>query len=77
MSKASDKVDNYRPTQLKREYHPNAKLTQADVDEICRLSDEGVGRASLVVRFGVSKSTIGSILRGTTWRRTQVQKNQD
>lgn len=73
MTQLAETVDNYRPTTRKREKHPNAKLTQEDVNEIRRLAAEGVERSSLVARFGVSKSTIGSILRGTTWGRVQVQ----
>lgn len=70
-------VNNYRPTTRKGEWHPNAKLNEQDVAEIRRLSEEGVTRASLVARFGVSKSTIGSILRGKTWGSVQVEKSSD
>ena len=44
-----------------------AKLTQADVDEIRRLYRK-VYQKDLAERYGVSKSTIGQIHRGTIWQ---------
>ncbi|MEG5173268.1 hypothetical protein [Microcoleus sp. B3-D7] len=61
-------IDNHRPSRKQREQHPNAKLSQQQVSEIRRLAAEGVNRKSLVVRFGVSKSTIGAIIKGNAWR---------
>lgn len=62
-------IDNARPTRKKRELHPNAKLTQTDVDEMRRLHElEKVTTAALVERFNVSKSTVNSILRYQTWK---------
>lgn len=60
-------IDNHRPSRQKRADHPNAKLTQEQVNQIRRLAAKGVDRKALVARFGVSKSTIGEILRGDAW----------
>lgn len=64
----SQPIDNHRPSKKQGEQHPNAKLSQQQVDEIRRLAAEGVDRKSLVQRFGVSKSTIGAIIKGNAWR---------
>ena len=45
------------------------KLTDAQVREIRELYEFGViGRRQLAAEFGVSPSTIGSIVNGKTWR---------
>jgi|GEM_PF-4658855 len=67
-------IDNCRSTRKKKEQHPNAKLTQEQVNQIRRLVAEGVDRKSLVVRFGVSKSTIAAIIKGNAWQNTTRRK---
>lgn len=61
-------IDNRRKSNKVRENHPNAKLTQIEVDEIRRLAAEGVSTEALVERFGVKKTAINSIKSGQTWR---------
>lgn len=47
--------------------HPNAKLDDGKIQEIRRLFSDGVIRADLARRFGVSKSNMTSIINGRTW----------
>lgn len=49
------------------EVHPKAKLTEADVVEVRRLSAQGLSHRKLGARFGVSHMTIGAVLRGQSW----------
>lgn len=52
------------------EDHPNAKLTDAEVEMIRQLHEEGVSYEHLAEKFEVSKWTIGRICRYE--RRAQV-----
>lgn len=45
----------------------NAKLTYADIEEICRLRGRGLTQREVAVRFGVVRQTISDIERGRTW----------
>lgn len=47
--------------------HSNAKLTAADVRTIRALRGQ-VSEYQLAERFGVSRSTIGHVMQGTTWQ---------
>jgi DNA invertase Pin-like site-specific DNA recombinase len=60
-------VDNARPA-AKTNPHPNAKLTADDVREIRRLFATGVTIDMLTKRFSVTKSTIGNIVNGKSWK---------
>jgi len=65
-------IDNRRATHKKRESHPNAKLSQVQVDEIRKLSEiDKIVPAVLMARFNISRSTISSILRYQTWKPTK------
>lgn len=48
--------------------HQNAKLTENDVKEIRRLSNEGMSQRKLAAKFGVSRGTIEPIIKGETWK---------
>ena len=49
------------------EAHGRTKLTAAQVDAIRQESDNGVSQRALGRKYGVSSSTIGSIVRRETW----------
>lgn len=73
-SQQANIIDMYskgRGASLRHEDHPKAKLTKAQVAEIrrrfkiyCRIN----GARPLGREFGVSKTAIGAIIRGETWR---------
>ena len=44
-----------------------SKLTGVEVLEIRRLADNGVSRAAIQDRFGVSKTTVSNIILRKTW----------
>lgn len=48
------------------EHHPNAKLTDAQVDEMRDLNEEGIGYRQLAKRFNTSLNTVKDIC---TYRR--------
>ena len=54
---------------LDGEYHPRAKLTQCEVDEIRNLLASGAEQQILAARFSVRPSTISNINCGKTWVR--------
>jgi hypothetical protein len=45
-----------------------AKLTEADVVEIRAMRSGGATMASIGLRFGVSRTCIGHVIGGKTWR---------
>lgn len=49
------------------ESHPQSKLKQKDVRDLLVLKDSGSNIEELAERYGVAKSTIVSVLNGTTW----------
>lgn len=51
------------------ERNGGAKLTEEQVKEIRLLHSQGVSYSKLTSRFGVGKSTISRIVRGTHWTR--------
>lgn len=56
-----------RPPQGER--HPQARLTQSDVDEIRRLYGTGtVTQTALAARFRVGQTTISAVVTGRNWR---------
>jgi len=61
-----DKVRKKR--QPKGEDNGNSKLTQPQVEEIRRLSSEGISQVKLAKRFSVSRFPIHGILTGKLWR---------
>lgn len=50
------------------EKQTNAKLTEAQVREILRLRNEGVGNIALAEQFGVGKTHISHIVTGRKWK---------
>lgn len=62
------KPNNYRTSGKTRENHPNAKLTEKQVQEIKLLGSQGISTAALAERFNMSKTAINSILTGRTWK---------
>lgn len=48
--------------------HMNAKVSEKDVLEIRRLHTLGVSGRAIARRFGIWKSTVGSILHGKSWK---------
>lgn len=60
----------YKPPKKKSKgiTHPNAKLTEDNVRQIRRLSNEGHYPIALAIMFGVSRGTIEPILKGETWK---------
>lgn len=67
-------VENWRLTEEFRgtcqagERHHEAKLRDADIPAICAAHDAGESQASIGRRYGVSRWTIGLIVRGRKWR---------
>ncbi|HRQ87376.1 MAG TPA: HNH endonuclease [Bacteroidia bacterium] len=57
-----------KPLNRAGEEHPLARLTDAKVREMHRLTGEGVSRKDLSNRFGITKENVGTILRGQTWK---------
>lgn len=66
-------IDNRRKSDRIRENHPNAKLTQLQVDEIRKLASEGVSTMALASRFGVGKTAVNDIIRYRTWKSLKPQ----
>lgn len=54
---------------LQGERKPNAKLTDADVQEILSGLKAGESQAAIAKRFGVSRGLVGGIARGERWIR--------
>lgn len=52
----------------KGQEHPFAKLTEDDVREIRKLSENGLSQRKIAAQFDVSRGTIEPILRGETWK---------
>jgi hypothetical protein len=50
------------------ESHHQAKLGVEDVRKIRVLAGRGVSQSRIAKRFGMSQSSIGSIIRGETWK---------
>ena len=67
-------INNSRASTRVRENHPNAKLTQIQVDEIRKLAAQGVSTMALVERFGICKSSINDIIRNRTWKTLESPK---
>lgn len=44
--------------------HPNAKLTDEEVDQIHELREEGMSLSALAQRFGVGKAAVWKIVNG-------------
>lgn len=57
-----------RPKSGPGEMSPAARLNWNDVEAIRSLAVQGVSRAAIAERFGVSKSNVSQIVRGETWR---------
>jgi hypothetical protein len=60
--------------------HHNAKLTDADVERLLAMHDEGWGYRRLAAKFEVSKSLVRKICKGTVrgqvatdWHRVHVR----
>lgn len=54
--------------ELRREMHPNSKLTNEQVLEMRRLRAEGRKIDDLAELFGITRSNVGLICQGKTWR---------
>lgn len=50
-----------------RENHPNARLTEADVEHIRALLKDGVLQRVIADKFGMTQSAISNIKTGTRW----------
>lgn len=61
-------INNRRASTRVRENHPNAKMTQDQVDEIRKLAAQGITTMALVERFGLGKSSINDIIKNRTWK---------
>lgn len=48
--------------------HGNAKLTEENIPEICRMRREGVVLREIAAQFGISIGTLSAVLDGKTWR---------
>lgn len=57
-----------RSYNLRGERHANSKLTDAAVIEIRELYRSGLHQRDIAAKFGVSKTQVGSVLRGKAWR---------
>ena len=70
MLKKQRDVWNTKPERMRRgERSPNAKLSQAQVEEIRRrFSAGGVMKVELAREYGVTDVLIGKIVRGESWR---------
>lgn len=56
-------------SRLRGENHLDAKLTEADVQEICRLHRVvGLRVFEIAEQFGVSWSSVDCVIRGKTWK---------
>lgn len=65
---------NWQPNSGKRpfgEHHWCAKLTEQQVREI-RQTGNALTQSGLALQFGVTRATIGKILRGNIWREVDV-----
>ncbi len=65
---AADMVAKGRANRAYGERAAKAKLTQSDIMEIIRLHSNGTSRIAIAKKFGVTKSNIGHIFHGRTWR---------
>ena len=52
--------------------HPNAKLDDNKVRQICRVYYGGVKMSELAARFGVAATTISKVVRGECWSHVDV-----
>ena len=50
------------------EQHPESKLTEEQVVEMREDAADGATHRELAARFGLSRSTVGAIVRGEMWR---------
>jgi transcriptional regulator len=57
----------------KGERHAKAILTEGDIPEIFRLSKEGLSKPKIAKLFGVSPSTIASILSRRNWSHVPIE----
>lgn len=62
-----DKVERGRQARLSGESAPNARLTQADVDEIRAAAHSGARHRVIAQRYGVSRSNVGMIVQHKRW----------
>jgi lambda repressor-like predicted transcriptional regulator len=68
-------INNYRTRDNRGENHPRSILTEGDVWEIIKLQSEGLSIESISQKFGVSKSTVRSILAGKSWKHLKREKD--
>lgn len=54
--------------QARGEHNGNALLTFEQVQEVRNLKAQGMINREIAARLGISKSTVGQIVRGETWR---------
>lgn len=66
-------VNNCRASTRVRGHHPNAKVTQEQVDEMRRLHSQGVPTSAIIERFPIGKSSVNDILRYRTWKPLETQ----
>jgi len=70
---------DWKPPQSKRSgvSHPNAKLSEDDVREIRKLSQNGFSQRKIANKFGVTRGTIEPILKGETWAHVDPEWTPD
>lgn len=56
-----------RPAKKYGSLHPAAKLTEADIPIIKKLSQSGLSQREIAVKFNVSQRTIWDIVHGRIW----------
>lgn len=62
-----DRVVRGRSAPVDHEHAPNAKLTQAQVDRIRAMRQQGATQAALSEHFGISRSQVGNIVNRRQW----------
>lgn len=63
----NDMYKRKRDYHLKREYHPNSKLTEQKVKEIRKLLKSGMMGKDIAIKFNLHRQTIYNIGSGKTW----------
>lgn len=63
----ADRVAKGRSAVAQGTRNPRAKITDGDVREIRHLHSLGVGTRDLSVRFGICRTAIQRIVKGTSW----------
>lgn len=68
---AQDKVERGRSPDRKGEAHPMARMDEGRVRELRHMAALGHRHAFLAGKFGISRQTVGNIVRGRNWSHVQ------